>query len=95
MKTSEKIIVNLLLMVLINLLIIKFTCQHHVSDYVCLVDICLFFIFFYQLIEISFIAKLLIMVHFFVLKYEKQTLSYIHTKFEGVKKTIFYLQFVL
>ena len=38
------------------------------------------------LIEIISIAKLLIIVHFFlVLKHEKQTLSYIHTKFEGDK----------
>ena len=38
-KTSQKIdlIVNLLIMVLISLPIIKFTCQHHVSGYVCLV----------------------------------------------------------
>ena len=35
-KTSQKMIVNLLLMVLINLPIIKFTCQHHVSGDVCL-----------------------------------------------------------
>ena len=34
-KTSEKIIVNLLMMVLTDLPIIKFTCQHHVSGYVC------------------------------------------------------------
>ena len=33
--------------------------------------------------EIISIAKLLVIVHFFVLKHEKQTLSYIHTKFEG------------
>ena len=37
MKTSQKMIVNLLMMVLIDLPIIKFTCQHHVSGYVCLV----------------------------------------------------------
>ena len=44
-------------------------------------DIC--FVFFLLLIEIIAVAKLLIIVHFFVLKHEKQTLSYIHTKFEG------------
>ena len=42
-------------------------------------DICSFF--FQILIEIISIAKLLIIVHFLVWKYEKQTLSYIHTKF--------------
>ena len=42
-------------------------------------------VFFLLLIEIISIAKLLIIVHFFVLKHEKQTLSYIHTKFEGNK----------
>ena len=36
-KTSQKMIVNLLMMVLIDLPIIKFTCQHHISGYVCLV----------------------------------------------------------
>ena len=36
-KTSQKMIVNLLMMVLIDLPIIKFTCQHHVSGYVCFV----------------------------------------------------------
>ena len=36
-KTSQKMIVNLLMMVLIDLPIIKFTCQHHVSGSVCLV----------------------------------------------------------
>ena len=36
-KTSKKMTVNLLMMVLVDLLIIKFTCQHHVSGYVCLV----------------------------------------------------------
>ena len=73
-------IVNLLMMVLIDLLIIKFTCQHHISGYVCF--------FFLLLIEIT-IAKLLIIVHFFVLKHEKQTLSYIHTKFEGDRNNSF------
>ena len=45
--------------------------------------------FFLLLIEIISIAKLLIIVHFFVLKCEKQTLSYIHTKFEGDKNIFF------
>ena len=33
-ETSQKMIVNLLMMVLINLPIIKFACQHHSSGYV-------------------------------------------------------------
>ena len=85
-KTSQKMIVNLLKMVLIDLPIIKFTCQHHVSGYVCLVWHLGFFLL---LIEIISVAKLLIIVYFFVLKHEKQTLSYIHTKLEG-DKTIFF-----
>ena len=36
-KTSQKAIVNLLMMVLIDLSIIKFTCQQYVSGYVCCV----------------------------------------------------------
>ena len=48
------------------------------------------FLFFLLLIEILSIAKLLIIVHFFVLKHEKETLSYIHTKFEGGKNNIFF-----
>ena len=32
----------------------------------------------------------MITVHFFVLKREKQILSYIHTKFEGDKKKCFF-----
>ena len=46
--------------------------------------------FFLLLIEIISIAKLLIIVHFFVWKQEKQTLSYIHTKFEGDRNTFFF-----
>ena len=86
-KTSKKMIVNLLMMVLIDLLIIKFICQHHVSGYVC----CVWHLVFFHplLIEIIFVAKLLIIVHFFVLSHEKQTLSYIHTKFEGDKNKFF------
>ena len=82
MKNSQKMIVNLLMMVLIDLLIIKFTCQHHVSGYVCHVWHLRFS--FLLLIEIISIAHF-----FFVLKHEKQTLSYIHTKLEG-KTTIFF-----
>ena len=41
-------------------------------------------------IEMISIAKLWISVHFFVLKHEKQTLSYIHTKFEGDRNTSFF-----
>ena len=51
-------------------------------------DICFFFSL--QLIEIISIAKLLIIVHFFVLKHEKQTFSYIHTQFEGDKNNSFF-----
>ena len=86
-KTNQKMIVNLLMMVLIDLHIIKFTCQHHVSGYVCRVWQ---WVFFLLLIEIISIAKFFIIVHFFVLKHEKQTLSYIHTKFEGDKNNSFF-----
>ena len=41
------------------------------------------------------IAKLLIIVHFFVLKHEKQTLSYVNTKFEGDRNTSIFLQYIL
>ena len=47
-------------------------------------------IFFLLLIEILSIAKLLIIVHFFVLKHEKQTLSYVHTKFERNRNNSFF-----
>ena len=50
---------------------------------------------FLLLIEIISIAKLLITVHFFVWKHEKQTLSYIHTKFEGDRNTSFFSPFFL
>ena len=43
--------------------------------------------FFLLLSEIISIAKLWVIVHFFVLKHEKQTLSYIHTKFKGDRNT--------
>ena len=45
--------------------------------------------FFLLLIKIISIAKLLIIVHFFVLKHEKQTLSYVNTQFEGERNTSF------
>ena len=45
-KTSQRMIVNLLMMVYIYLAIIKFTCQHHVSGYVCRVWHLRFFFFF-------------------------------------------------
>ena len=56
-----------------------------------------FVCFFLLLIEIISVAKLLIIVHFFVLKHEKQTLSYIHTKFEGDENHsfFFFLQDIL
>ena len=49
--------------------------------------------FFLPLIEIISIAKLLIIVHFFVSKQEKQILSYIDTKFEGDKNNFFFFFF--
>ena len=49
---------------------------------------------FLLLIEIISIAKLLSILHFFILKHEKQTLSYIHTKFEGNKNNSFFLVFL-
>ena len=87
-KTSQKMIMNLLMMVMIDLPIIKFTCQHHVSGYVRHVRHLGFF--FLLLIEIISIAKLWIIAHFFVLKHKKQTLTYIHTKFEGDRNTNFF-----
>ena len=51
-------------------------------------DICFFF--FLLLIEIISVAKLLIIVHVFVVEHEKQTLSYIHTKFERDKNKFFF-----
>ena len=45
---------------------------------------------FLLLIETISNAKFLFIVHFFVLKHEKQILSYIHTKFEGHKNTFFF-----
>ena len=48
-----------------------------------LCTLCMTLFFFVLLIEIISIAKLWIIEHFFVLKHEKQTLSYIHKKFEG------------
>ena len=84
-------IVNLLMKVLIYLPIIKFTCQHHVSGCVCHV----WHLGILLLIKIISIAKLLIILHFFVLKHEKQTLSYIHTKFEGDLNKFFFFQFIL
>ena len=54
------------------------------------------FFFFLLLIEIISLAKILIIVHFFVIKHEKQTLSYTHIKFEGDRNTsFFFLQFIL
>ena len=88
-KTSQKMIVNLLMMVLIDLPIIKFTCLHYISGYDRRVWQ-LVGVFFLLLIEIISIAKLWIIVHFFVLKHEKRTLSYIHTKFEGDRINSFF-----
>ena len=51
-------------------------------------NICVFFPLL--LIEIISIAKLVIIVHFLVWKYEKQTHSYIYTKFEGDRNTFFF-----
>ena len=78
---------NLLMMVLIDLPVIQFTSQYHVSGYVCRVWHLGFFLLKIEMISI---AKLLIIVHFFVWKHKKETLSYIHTKFEGDKNNIFF-----
>ena len=50
----------------------------------------MFVFFFLLLIAIISIAKLLIIVHIFVLKHEKQTLSYIHTKSESDRNNSFF-----
>ena len=42
------------------------------------------------MIEIISIAKLWIIVHLFVLKHEKQTLSYMHTKFKSDRNNSFF-----
>ena len=95
-KTSQKMIVNLLMMVLIDLWIIRFTCQHDISGYVRRVWHLSFFFFSLLLTEITSIVKLWIIVHFFVWKHEKQTLSYIHTKFKGDRNNrFFFLQIIL
>ena len=88
-KTSQKMIVNLLMMVLIDLPIIKFTCQHHASGYVCCVWH-LFFFFSLLLIEIIFIAKLLIIVNFLVLKHETQTPTFTQN-LKVIKTTVFFI----
>ena len=67
--------------------------QVHLSasrQWLCLLCMTSGFVFFLLLIEIISIAKLLIIVHFFVLKHEKQTLSYVNTKFEGDRNTFFF-----
>ena len=86
-KTSQKMTVNLLMMVLIDLPIIKFTCQHHVSGYVCLVWHLLFFLL---LVEIISSTTLLIIIHFFVLKHEKQTLTTFTQNLKVKKKQVFF-----
>ena len=67
--------------------------QVHLStsrQWLCLLCMTSGVFFFLLLIEIISIAKLLIIVHFFVLKHEKQTLSYVYTKFEGDRNTFFF-----
>ena len=81
-KTSQTMIVNLLMMV--------WSIYQSSSSLVNVTSVAMFVVydiwdFFLVLIEIISIAKLLIIVHFFVLQHEKQTLSYIHTKFEDDK----------
>ena len=93
-------IVNLPMVVLIDSPIIKFTCQHHVSAMLIVYGICFCFLgfFFLLLIEIISFAKLWIIVHFFVFKHEKQTLSYITIFTQNLKvieTTVFFLQFIL
>ena len=88
-------IVKLLLMVLIDLPIIKFTCQHHVSGYVCCVWH-LGWVFFSPIDWNNLYSKTTDhCTLFFVLKHEKQELSYNHIKFEGDKSNSFFLQFIL
>ena len=91
-KTSQKMIVNLPMMVLIDLPIIKFTCQHHVSGYVHHVwHVCLFFLLLTKIISI---AKLWIIVHFLVLKHEKHLATFIQN-LKMIETTVFFLQFIL
>ena len=50
----------------------------------------------FLLTEIISTAKLLLIVHFFVLKHDKQTLSYVNKKSEGDRNSsFFFLQFIL
>ena len=94
-KTSQKMIVNLLMMILIDLPIVKFTCPHHVSGYVR--RVWHLFLVFFSIDWNNFYCKTLDhCTLFLVLKHEKQTLSYIHTKFEGHRNNRFFsLQFIV
>ena len=78
-KTSQNMIVNLLLMVLIDLPIIKFTCK---TSCQWLRLLCMTSDFFSPIDWNNLYCKTLIIVHFFVLKHKNQRLSYIHKKFE-------------
>ena len=132
-KTGQKMIVNLLMMVLIDLLSTKMECDYlngwikngHIrknltnngepqryrwgtqkkkkkrsiywssSSPVNIMSVAIFVLydiwgFFFLVIEIISIAKLFIIVHFFILKHDKQTLSYIHTQFEGNKNNSYF-----
>ena len=74
--------------VLIDLSMIKFTCQHHVSGYVCCVWHLGWFLFTFWLKQFL-LQNFWSSYTFFILKHEKQTLCYIHTKFEGDKHNNF------
>ena len=79
-------IVNLLMMVLIDLPI-KFTCQRHISGcLLCMTSA----VFFFPIDLNNFYCKTFDQCTLFVLKREKRTLSYFHTKFEGDKKQQFF-----
>ena len=86
-KTIQKITVNLLMMVLIDLPIIKFTCQHHVSGYVCHVWHGLFSLL---LIEIISIAKLLIIIHFLSKNTRNKHLPTFTQNLKVIKTTVFF-----
>ena len=52
--------------------------------------------FFFSAIDWNnFYSKIWIIVHFFVLRHEKQTLSYIHTNLKVIETRFFFLQFIL
>ena len=91
-KTSQKMIVNLLMMVLIDLTIIKFTCQHHISGYVC----CVWHLGFFSPIDWNnFYCKTFDYCTLFCLKtWETNTELHSHKIWRWWKQ-YFFLQFIL